>query len=117
MDPIGKLFVSGVLPGTIIEDVRIWRNEAELHINEADFWICLQGKAKFLYGGKMVKPYRKKMSDGSINKDHLFSKKITGGTKIILKPYDIFLIPAGQPHQHGSDSIARLAVIKIPDKK
>ncbi len=104
-----ELFKQKVIPGTIIADVVVW-GDAEKHANESELWICLEGSAKFIYGGVLDDPWQK-----DSNTLDTFAKSITGGTEVIMNPGDVLYIRAGQPHQHGAEKIALLAIIKIPN--
>lgn len=101
-------------PMKIIEDVRQWRNP-EAHKRDGDFFVCLKGEARFICGGKLIRPRFRLNTNGGKNKNELYAEKIAGGTKIFLKKGDCLWISAGEPHQHGSIGIARLGIIKIPN--
>lgn len=105
------------LPFVILEDSHALSNEAELHKTNGDLWFCLEGEAEFTYGGKMVNPQVKVRKDGTRDENELLAHKIDGGTEIKMKQGDWLWIPAGVPHQHRSQGVARFVVIKIPDAK
>jgi len=84
-------------------------NKAEVHKKMSDFFICLEGKVSFVYGGQLVNPWEK---DG--DKDELRADKIQGGKEETLETGDMLFVPAGQPHHHNGN--AYLLVIKIPKR-
>lgn len=95
-------------PAKILEDYEI-TNEAEVHEHEEDLWYCVEGEATFITRGKLV-------SSRQSEKDPREWKGsgIEGGEEIVLHVGDWLWIPAGEPHQHRSSSLARLVIIKIP---
>lgn len=116
LEPLKSFSVANKLPLNILEDVGVLNNEAEVHKHEGDLWLCLEGEVKFIYGGELVDPWMKKLSDGITDDRELRAKEIRDGTESVLKPGDWLWIPAGQPHKHTCAGIARLAIIKIPVK-
>ncbi len=98
----------------LIEDRNLDESEAEVHREEDDLWLCLEGKPTFLFGGELLDPYPLVLPDGTMNERHVLAKQIRGGNEITLKPGDWFWIPAGQPHRHTCEDIVRLLLIKIP---
>ena len=102
------------LPFNILEDHRVTTNNAEVHLDEADLWLCLEGEVTFVCDGELVEPCFSKKADGTPNERELKSKAINGGTTHVLKSGDWLWIPAGVPHQHSAADIARLIIIKIP---
>lgn len=113
LEPLKSLAEKHRLPLKILEDKEVV-TEAEVHMNHGDLWYCLEGEVKFIYGGELVDPVVKKNSDSSLDHNELRAKEIRGGKGVVLKPGDWFWVPAGQPHQHGSDGLCRLVIIKIP---
>lgn len=113
LQPFASIAAESGFPMKILEDVAQWR-DAEVHVHEGDFWICLQGEARFVYGGELVNPQFRLNVDGSENKNELYAKEIVNGTEIVLQEGDYFWIPPGEPHQHGSTGTTRLGIIKIP---
>ena len=116
LEPFKTFASTNNLPFNILEDKEI-SNDAEVHMNEADLWYCLEGEVTFIYGGEMVNPWFGKNVDGSENKNEIKAKEIQGGITSILKPGDWLHIPAGEPHQHNCTDVARLIIIKIPKKE
>ena len=94
----------------ILEDSDV-DNEFEIHRHEADLWQCLEGEVEFEVGGELVEPWVKEDNDKEIKAK---PGNARGTTKYQLRPGDILLIPAGQPHSHRTKGTARLYVTKIP---
>ncbi len=113
IEPIKAFSAENKIPFNILEDVNI-NNDAEIHKHEADIWYCLDGEVTFVYGGELVDPWVKKNADGTVDDREWKGKTIKNGTEVILKPGDWLWIPAGQPHQHMTNTRARLVIIKIP---
>jgi len=113
LEPLRTFSAENKLPLNILEDKEI-SNDAEVHTNEGDLWNCLEGEVTFIYGGEMVDPWTSKNPDGSLNEREIKAKEIRNGTKTILKAGDWLWIPAGVPHQHICNDLARLVIIKIP---
>ena len=100
------------LPFSILEDTAVV-NEPEIHVKEGDLWLCLEGEVKFVYGGELEGRYEKKHPDGSNNPDELGGTSIVGSTEHVLHPGDWLWIPAGVPHQHRAEGVARMVIIKM----
>jgi mannose-6-phosphate isomerase-like protein (cupin superfamily) len=66
--------------------------EAEVHDNQADFFIVQEGEATLVYGGEVVDA--KTTAPGEIR-----GPSIRGGEKTRLGPGDIVHIPVTVPHQ------------------
>jgi len=113
LEPLKSLAAENSLPINILEDKDVV-NDAEVHKHEGDLWLCLEGEVNFIYGGELVDPWAKKNPDGTLDERELKAKEIKGGTEVILNPGDWLWIPAGKPHQHKCNGVARLAIIKIP---
>ena len=90
LEPIKSLFLSKKIHFGIMEDHEVSEIEIEVHEDEADLWICLEGEAEFTYGDKKI--------------------------NATLKPGDILYVPAGQPHAHTASKTARMLIIKIPER-
>jgi mannose-6-phosphate isomerase-like protein (cupin superfamily) len=116
LEPLKAFTKAGGVPLNILEDHEITTNEAEVHANEADLWLCLEGEVTFTCGGEMDKPWFKKLPDGSEDNTQVKAKSISKGTEVHMKPGDWLWIPAGTPHQHNTSKTARLVIIKIPKK-
>ena len=100
------------LPIDILEDSKFTGN-VEIHRDEADLWGCIEGEVTFIVGGK-AKDAKVREKNGVIDDLEIRATEIVGGTEHILHAGDWLLIPAGQPHQHKTESMARLWIIKIP---
>jgi mannose-6-phosphate isomerase-like protein (cupin superfamily) len=116
LEPLMTLAKAGGVPLNILEDHQITDNEAEIHTEEADLWLCLEGEITFICGGEMDSPWFKKLADGSEDKTQVKAKSISQGTEVLVKAGDWLWIPAGVPHQHNTPNTARLAIIKVPKK-
>ena len=108
LEPFKTFAKEHSLPLHILEDKEVL-NEAEIHDYEGDLWQCLEGSVTFVCGGvlKSKKAHPTKKGEWS-------GTGIGGGKEYILGPGDWFWIPAGEPHLHKTDGVARLAIIKIP---
>ncbi len=115
LEPLKALAAAKKLPFNILEDTDI-SNDAEVHMHEADLWLCLEGEVVFTYGGELIDPWFKVNPDGTEDKREIKAKQIKGGTESVLKPGDWLWIPAGEPHSHSCKGTARLAIIKIPNQ-
>lgn len=116
LEPLMALAKAGGVPLGILEDHQITNNEAEIHTEEADLWLCLEGEIIFICGGEMDSPWNKKLADGNEDATQVKAKSISNGTNVTLKPGDWLWIPAGVPHQHNTSGTARLVIIKVPKK-
>lgn len=97
-------------PIKILEDCNVSDNPAEVHDNEDDIWLCLEGTPTFTYGGELFRPERVKEHEWK-------AKEIRGGITVTLKPGDWLWIPAFTPHQHNCpDGVARMVIIKVTVK-
>lgn len=113
LEPLKSMAVKHDLPFKILEDHQIV-NDAEVHVREGDLWYCIEGEARFIYGGALVEPQIKVRKDGTRDVNELFAKEISGGTEVVVTSGDWLWIPAGQPHQHSCVGTARFMIIKIP---
>ena len=116
LEPLKAIAVETKLPLNILEDKEV-SNEAEVHRHEGDLWYCLEGEVTFIYGGAMMNPWAKQLPDCGTDDREIKAKEITNGTEVVMGPGDWLWIPAGQPHAHRTDKIARLVIIKIPAKE
>ena len=116
IEPFKTFALGKNLPFKILEDNEVLDNEAEVHKEEGDLWLCLEGEAQFIYGGEMLNPRPHKSKDGGANEKEWKAKGISGGTEVILKQGDWLWIPAGEAHRHFCEGTARLIIIKIPAK-
>ncbi len=115
LEPFNSLSKELNLPLNILEDVSV-KSKVETHLDSADLWLCLEGEANFICGGEIANPYFSKLKDGTDNPREIRGGEISGGEHFILKRGDWLFIPAGMPHQHFADGVARLMIIKIPNK-
>lgn len=113
LEPFKSAMRSQGAPFVIVEDTRVSDNMVELHALEADVWMCLEGEAWFKVGGELVDPVPV-LKDGVANPNELRAKEVRGAERYVMKPGDWLWVPAGVPHQHGCDGVARLMVMKIP---
>lgn len=101
--------------GRILEDCEVDNRVYEVHLDEADLWIGLQGEATFIVGGELVNPQPKKRKDGSLDSREPRSEEVRGETQVhTVEAGDWLYIPPGVPHRHRTEGIARLVIIKIP---
>lgn len=107
LEPLKKFSIENKTPIHILEDKEV-SNVAEIHMHEADLWICISGEVTFTTGGKLV--------NERVEKDprELKGDSIEGGEDRVLHAGDILHIPAGVAHSHRTDTEARLYIIKIP---
>ncbi len=115
LEPFKSLMKAQGVPVIILEDHAVSDNKVEVHLHQADFWICLEGEATFLVDGEMVEPWQRIRSDGSIDPNEVRAKNMKNAREIVLRPGDCLWIPAGQPHQHLATKTARLLILKLPD--
>ncbi len=114
LEPFAAFAKEFNLPISILEDSQITGN-VEVHRHESDLWLCLEGEVTFVCDGRMKDP-KVREKNGIVNDLEIRATEIIGGKEYILHAGDWLLIPAGQPHQHKTETTARLAVIKIPAK-
>ncbi len=108
LEPLKKFSIEHQTPIHILEDKEV-SNVAEIHMHEADLWICISGEVTFTTGGILV--------NQRVEKDEreLKGDAIDGGEDHMLHTGDILHIPAGVAHSHRTNSEARLYIIKIPN--
>ncbi len=87
---------------------------AEVHLNEADAWVCLEGDVEFLVGGSLEGETSFLVRGGVTNRNEIRGRTITGAETVHLKAGDHLFIPAGVPHQHRGIGQARSFIYKIP---
>ena len=116
LEPFASFAKKHQLPFSLLEDTNI-ENDAEVHTEDGDLWLCLEGEPTFTVGGTLLNPSAKKRADGSLDEHEWKGKEIESGEIITLYPGDWLWIPAGQPHQHRCKGTARLVIIKIPGAK
>ena len=114
LEPLRSFAREHGLPINVLENSEVLDNDAEVHTNESDLWLALEGTTTFVYGGELVDPWVKKNADGTTDPRETKAKTISGGTVVDLTPGDWLWIPAGLPHQHHCAATSRLAIIKIP---
>lgn len=113
LEPLKSFAEDRGLPVKILEDTAVV-NDAEVHTEEGDLWMCLEGSAEFTYGGELVEPWYKENPDGTKDLCEQKAKSIRGGAAAVLEAGDWLWIPAGAPHQHRARGTARFAIVKIP---
>jgi len=113
LEPFKALALGAKLPCKVLEDA-YGGGEAEAHLHEHDLWFCLEGEVQFTYGGTLVDPEFRTLPDGTRSANEKKGSRIEGGVTETLRPGDWLYIPAGEPHQHRTDAVARLMIIKIP---
>ena len=106
-----ELYKNG-FPVRVVQHYKIVNDIAEVHLDADDFWLCLEGEATFICGGRLVEPITQVFSTPT--ELTFIASTISGGETITLKKGDWFLIPAGQPHQPVTNGLAYLAIIKLP---
>lgn len=114
LEPFKTFSQSQALPFNILEDHQLLENDAEIHMHEADLWLCLEGEVTFTCDGEMENPWYKKLPDGTEDRREIKAKSIRHGSTYVLKPGDWLWIPAGVPHQHTCPGTTRLMIIKVP---
>src|SRR3989344_3325930 len=82
IEPFKTYALENNLPFKILEDCEVLDNEAEVHKEEVDLWLCLEGEARFIYGGEMLDPRPHKNKDGEINEKEWKAKEISGGAEV-----------------------------------
>jgi mannose-6-phosphate isomerase-like protein (cupin superfamily) len=113
LEPLASLAAESNLPINVVEDTDVINN-AEVHMNTGDLWLCLEGEVTFTCGGELVEPWSLKNEDGTENKSELQAEKISGGEDYTVKKGDWLWIPPSVPHTHSSKGTARLMIAKIP---
>lgn len=114
LEPLKSLAATQTLPINVLEDCEVVENDAEVHDNEGDLWLCVQGEVRFIVDGKLAEGKLRTLSDGTPRKGEWYAPQIKGGREVVLLPGDWLWIPPGQPHQHTCPTMARLMIIKIP---
>lgn len=97
-------------PVRVVQHYQIADSMAEVHLDVDDLWLCLEGEAIFICGGRLVEPIKQHIP-GELT---FVAPSIEGGETIVLKEGDWALFPAGQPHQPTTKGLAHLAIIKRP---
>ena len=116
LKPLSLISSKNNLPLNILESKKVLEGDAEVHEFEGDLWNCIQGTITFICGGELVNPKNSKDESGKNIPGEFKAKSIKKGRKMTLKKGDWLWIPPGQPHQHLTENLARLFVIKIPIK-
>lgn len=114
LEPLKAFSKQAGIAFNILEDSQVENNQAEVHQEQADLWLCLEGEVAFICSGEMNEPRFRALPDGSENQKEIYAETISGGTEVVLKAGDWLWIPAGVPHQHNTSDTARLIIIKIP---
>lgn len=100
-------------PVRVVQHYQIVDVIAEVHLDQDDLWLCLDGEATFICGGRLAEPI-KQHTPGELT---FVSPSIVGGEEVVLKKGDWALFPAGQPHQPVTKGLAHLAIIKLPARE
>ncbi|MBI4160649.1 MAG: hypothetical protein HY506_01965 [Candidatus Yanofskybacteria bacterium] len=104
------LLYSNGFPVRVVQHYQISGAIAEVHLDADDLWLCLEGEATFVCGGRLAEPIRQ-FAQGELT---FVAPSIIGGETVVLKKGDWALFPAGQPHQPVTRGLAHLAIIKRP---
>lgn len=102
------------LPFKIINDKKNDKKLPELHVKEGDLFYCLEGQTDFVCGGLLLNQTNRINTNGTLNISELSGSKIKNGVSYKLKQGDWLWIPPNTPHQHNSNSMALLIIVKIP---
>ena len=100
-----ELFNQG-LPIRVVRHCAVAGSVAELHLHEDDLWLCIEGEASFVLGGKLINP---RTEDGLT----YLADSILEGEVVTMRAGDWLHIPAGQPHQPVTSMSADLIIIKL----
>ncbi len=100
-----KLYRKG-FPPRFVRNYHLEKPPAELHLHEDDIFLCLDGSAQLIVGGKIINPWTK---DGLT----FLADGIKGGKKLVLRKGDVLHIPAGQSHQIFTRDLCNFVVIKV----
>lgn len=85
---------------------------AEVHETTEDIFVVLEGNPVFITSGpsgQLVNPWQE--SEGEWR-----AQEIKGGVRTNLCPNDVFVVPAGIPHQRLPNGKILLLVFKIKDR-
>ena len=114
LQPFKDFAAANKLPFIILEDHNV-TNDFEVHREEADLWLCLEGEVTFTYGGELIDGKPKDLGAGRVDEREWKSEEAKGTLTQILSPGDWLYIPPGAPHKHDCpNGTARLLIIKIP---
>ncbi len=116
LEPLKSFSKENNLPINLLENAEVLDNKAEIHLEEGDLWLGLEGETIFIVGGELIEPYFSKSKDGVENKNEIRATEIKDGEKVTLKPGDWLWIPPGEPHRHFCAGVSRLAIIKVPKR-
>lgn len=112
LEPLKSAALSAHMPIHVLECTDM-EGAPEVHVREADLWICIEGQPVITVGGSLVDS-RAIENNGVSNETELTGTRIEGGTEYLLAPGDVLLIPEGIPHALKSKGVARLYIIKLP---
>lgn len=110
LEPLKSFAIEHSLPFNILEDKEVV-NEGEIHDHEDDLWCCLEGNVTFVCGGVLESRKSHPTKPGEWS-----GSGIGGGKEYTLGVGDWLWIPAGEPHLHKTNGVARLIIIKIHRK-
>ncbi|MFL6373071.1 MAG: cupin domain-containing protein [Pyrinomonadaceae bacterium] len=80
--------------------------DAEVHDESDDVYYVLSGTARLTLGGSLNDP--REASHGEWK-----SKKIIGGTTLVIKQGDLIIVPRGTPHQRSTIGTKEFSMILI----
>lgn len=92
----GFLWQPLVREGATVAALEIWKKPGRpaVHPDQAEYAMVVAGAGTLVSGGTLAEPtvVKPDLTEGS---------RIVGGTTRMLRPGDVFLIPAGVPHWFG----------------
>jgi mannose-6-phosphate isomerase-like protein (cupin superfamily) len=120
LNPFYEFATKNQLPIIIFENHEVESDIAESMVHEhfSELFICIDGKAIFIVGGKLINCIPATDENGVEIPYEWRGVGITEGETVALEVGDMFFIPAGVPHQQScSMGTSRLFRIKIPINK
>ncbi len=115
LEPFKSFAITNNLPYKIHEHPEEFQL-AEVHLTEADEWICICGRVEFVVGGSFKGDAWILERDGIKNPNEIRAKSIEDGETIFLQQDDHLFIDSGVPHMHRGFGGARSWIYKIPNK-
>lgn len=82
--------------GDAVAALEYWTKPGKpaVHPDQAEYVIVVAGEGTMVSGGRLVDP-------ATTNPTLIEGSRIEGGTTRVLRPGDVFLVPAGTPHWFG----------------